>query len=71
MNINLRLAILETVRTQTKLSALTQIREERLSKIVNDWIEPTGRERELISAALGKSQAQLFKPRPTECGIRS
>jgi len=61
MNINLRLAILQTTRTQIRLSAATGIGETRLSRIVNGWAKPRADEKDRIAGAVGMPVRALFE----------
>lgn len=61
MNVPLKIAILETVRSQIRLSVITGISEDKLSRIVNGWQRPTARERYVIAQALQRPEAELFK----------
>lgn len=60
MNLNLRVAILRSLRTQTRLAHVTGIPEWRLSRIVNGWQEPTPAEQQLIANAVGVQREPLF-----------
>ena len=60
MNLELRIAILQSVRTQTRLAAATGIPEWRLSKIVNGWQSATDHEQTRISTAVGIERTLLF-----------
>lgn len=60
MNLTLRLAILRSVRTQSRLAAMTGIPEPRVSRIVNGWQQPTTAERMSIAAAVGVAAESLF-----------
>jgi plasmid maintenance system antidote protein VapI len=60
MNLALRIAILQTVRTQTRLASVTGIAEWRLSKIVNGWQSATPDERRRIADALGCKPEEIF-----------
>lgn len=66
MNLELRIAILQSVRTQTRLAAVTGIPEWRLSKIVNGWQQPTIDEQQRISTALGVERTLLFHSKTVE-----
>ena len=59
MRINLKVAILETGQTQRQI-AFGVMAESRLSEIVRGWTDPTEREQELLSEALGRDAAGLF-----------
>lgn len=61
MNAALKFAILSTVRTQIALSALTGIREDKISRIVQGWYQPTAAERRRIARALGRPEGSLFE----------
>jgi hypothetical protein len=60
VNLALRLAILQSVRTQTRLAHVTGIPEWRLSKIVNGWQAPSSEEQRAICNALGAKRETLF-----------
>jgi len=67
MNIALKLSILRTVRSQVQLAALTGIREDRISRIVNGWASPTAHERRQIARFVGQSERVLFDdPQPEQ-----
>jgi hypothetical protein len=66
MNLTLRVAILKSVRTQTRLAAVTRIPEWRLSKIVNGWQHATPDEQQLISTAVGVERELLFQHTPDQ-----
>jgi hypothetical protein len=61
MNIPLKLAILKTVRTQIRLASITAIPVNRISLIVNQWVQPTPYERRRIADAVGEPESELFK----------
>ena len=61
MNAALKVAILTTVRSQIALSAVTGIREDRISRLVQGWAHPTASERRCIAAALRRSESELFE----------
>lgn len=61
MNLTLRIAILKSVRTQTRLASATGIPEPRLSRIVNGWQQATPGEQAAISQALGIDANTLFQ----------
>jgi len=61
MNVPLRVALLRSpIRTQIRLAALTGIREERLSRIVNGWVTATPAERAAIAHAVERPENELF-----------
>lgn len=60
MNLQLHIAILQSVRTQTRLSCVTGISEWRLSRIVNGWQRATPEEQLAISSAVGVDPELLF-----------
>ena len=61
MSINpLRLAILESGKKQLEISLNTGIYHTRLNLIINGWISPNERERQLIAVELGKTAEELF-----------
>jgi hypothetical protein len=49
----LKLAIVESGRSQRSIAAETRIAENRLSSIVNGWIAPTPDERAALQRVLG------------------
>jgi transcriptional regulator with XRE-family HTH domain len=64
MNFILKLAILRSpLRTQLRVASETNIREERLSRIVNGWARPTDCEQQAIAKALGADASCLFDVR--------
>jgi hypothetical protein len=62
MNIEFRVAIVRTFRTQIAASKRLRIREDKLSHFVQGHQEPSAREREILKKALG---ADYFG-RPTD-----
>lgn len=59
-NVALKVAIVESGKSQRVISRLTRIPETRLSHIVRGRIEPTDKERERISKALQRGVDELF-----------
>lgn len=67
MNLILHVAILQCprVRTQARLAKVTGIREDRVSRIVHEWVHATADEKQRIATALGRAPGALFRRRPT------
>jgi DNA-binding transcriptional regulator YdaS (Cro superfamily) len=66
-NVSLKIALLlSRVRTQVRLSSVTAIREERISRIVNGWVRPTPEEANAIARAIGADAITLFSRAPTD-----
>jgi hypothetical protein len=63
VNIALKVAILTTVRTQVRLAAASGIPEDRISRIVNQWVEPTPYERRRIAGLVGQKENLLWPRR--------
>jgi hypothetical protein len=64
MRIPLKLEILRSGKSQRKLSRETEISEDRLSEIVNGWIDPRDDERRRLTEALGCS-SEVFDDQAT------
>lgn len=62
-NVALKVAIVESGRSQRVLSRVARIPETRLSHIVRGRIEPTAKEMERISKALARPVDELFHSR--------
>lgn len=59
-NIALKVAIVQSGKSQRVLARVARIPETRLSHIVRGRIEPTDKERERISKALQRPADELF-----------
>ena len=60
MRIQLKVAIYRAGTTQRRLAHQTDISENRLSQIVQGWVEPTPREQTAIAAAVRAPPENLF-----------
>ena len=60
MRLNLKIAIVKAGKSQRQLGAETDIPENRLSQIVQGWVEPTPREQTAIAAAVREPPENLF-----------
>ena len=56
----LKVAIIESDKTQRGIAAGTGISESRLSTLANGWAEPRDDERQAIADALGRPADELF-----------
>lgn len=59
-NLALKIAIVESERSQVEIAKDADIPESRLSKLVNGHDEPTDTERKSLAKILKKKPAQLF-----------
>lgn len=66
----LKLAILESGRTQRDLAAKTRIPEARLSSIVHGWVAPNPSERQALQRSLGVGM-EAFASNSPELETRS
>ena len=57
---HLKTAVFQSGKKQLDISFYTGIHHTRLNLILNGWIKPNGKEKELLSKALGRSVAELF-----------
>ena len=62
MRLNLKMAIHRADTTQRRLAWDTNIPENRLSQIVQGWVQPRPDEAEAIAQALGTPVEALFDP---------
>ena len=60
MRRKLKIAIVESGKSQRQLAAGCDIPENRFSSIVCGWMDPREHERQAIAAALGKPADELF-----------
>lgn len=60
MRLNLKIAMLTTGKSQRQVAWQSGISENRLSQIVQGWVEPTQREQTAIAAALREAPENLF-----------
>ena len=60
MNLNVKIAILNTGKTQAEIARELKIHQSRLSNIVNGWIKPKENERRTLSNYLGISEHELL-----------
>ena len=60
MNLDLKVSILKTGKTQTEICRLTGINEARLSRIIYEYNRPRKDEKEKLAAVLNKSVSELF-----------
>ncbi len=60
MNLPLKIALLEKGFSQFDLSRLLGMDPGKLSRIVNQWVEPDNATKQKISHYLGKSISELF-----------
>ena len=67
MNIRLKIALIEAGVRQLDLSRFLEIDPGKVSKIVNEWIEPDAETKERISRYLDKPIDELF-PNDVEVG---
>jgi transcriptional regulator with XRE-family HTH domain len=70
MRVVLKAAILQRGLSQRETSKLSDIPENRLSTIINGWVNPTPLERARLAAVLRQDEAVLFDP-TTSIEIRS
>lgn len=61
MLVNLKVAIVESGKSQRQIAAACNIPENRFSSIVHGWTYPREAERVAIAAAVGKEVDQLFE----------
>lgn len=62
MRVKLRIAIVESRKSQRQIAAASHIPESRLSSIVHAWTDPRDTERSAIATALGRSvDEELFE----------
>ena len=66
MFLNLKISILQAGIRQNRLAQAIQIDEALLSKIINEFREPTGEQRKRIAEVLGKDENWLFERYPLE-----
>lgn len=64
MRLNLKIAIVQSGKSQRSIAATCGIPENRLSTLIRGWAEPRDRERDAIAAALGKAPEDLFAQAP-------
>ena len=60
MNVALKIAIIESGRSQLDIAAAAKINQSTLSLIVRGWREPTAKEKKAIGRVLRRPPAQLF-----------
>jgi transcriptional regulator with XRE-family HTH domain len=60
MRLGLKAAMLQRGLKQREISRLAVVPENRLSSIVNGWVEPTADERKKLSAVLRQPEGVLF-----------
>jgi transcriptional regulator with XRE-family HTH domain len=70
MRLGLKATILQRDFSQREVSKLSGIRENRLSTIVNGWVNPTPAERARLASVLRQDEAVLFDAN-TSIEIRS
>jgi hypothetical protein len=56
----LKVAIVESGRSQREISRDSGIPENRLSTIVQGWQEPRPEERQVLAGTLGRPEGELF-----------
>lgn len=71
MRVQLKMAIMQAGMSQYALAAAVGVSETRLSRICRGRAQPTTQERELIAAALGRPEAELFQDaRSSRSGLK-
>ena len=60
MRLKLKMAIHQAETTQRRVARQVRISENRLSDIVQGWVDPDQRERVAIATALSQAPDQLF-----------
>lgn len=68
MRLNLKLAIVESQRSQRDVAAAAGIPENRFSSIVRGWVVPRAEERQAIAFALSLPIEDLFGSDDAELG---
>lgn len=69
LNIPLKMAIVQSRRTQKTLARLARIETPRLSNIIHGKLVATERERRRLSELLGKPESELFPTTSTEATL--
>ena len=63
MNMALKIAFIESGRSQIEVAGETGIHESRLSKIVHGHLDPSDDEQKALAKALRRTRTQLFGER--------
>ena len=66
MRVRLKVACIESGKTQRQIAAESKIPENRFSEIVRGWVEPTADERAVLARVIGQSADRLFAQTPRE-----